>query len=128
VRRLGLITFRIAMILSTLRIMELGSVSNPFLCEDEDFDTAVAITRVLIQHTSRVFQDFPQDTAFNPKNQSTLLRQRFFDALPAEFDRSTYLSVAQRVGMPPKTAEKAISRFKKDGLIIHEAQNRYSKR
>ena len=128
VRRLGLITFRIAMILSTLRIMELGSVSNPFLCEDEDFDTAVAITRVLIQHTSRVFQDFPQDTAFNPKNQSTLLRQRFFDALPAEFDRSTYLSVAQHVGMPPKTAEKAIYRFKKDGLISHEAQNRYRKR
>ncbi len=128
VRRLGLITFRIAMILSTLRIMELGSVSNPFLCEDEDFDTAVAITRVLIQHTSRVFQDFPKDSAFNPKKQSTLLRQRFFDALPAEFDRSTYLSVAQHVGMPPKTAEKAISRFKKDGLVSHEAQNRYRKR
>ena len=128
VRRLGLITFRIAMILSTLRIMELGSVSNPFLCEDEDFNTAVAITRVLIQHTSRVFQDFPKDTAFNPASQSTQLRKRFFDALPAEFDRSTYLSVAQRIGMPSKTAEKAIARFKKDGLIVHEAQNRYSKR
>ena len=127
VRRLGLITYRIAMILSVLRIMELGTVSNPFLCEDEDFDTAVAITRVLIQHTSRVFQDFPKDTALNPTSQSTLLRQRFFNALPAQFDRSIYISVAQRIGMPIKTAEKAIARFKKDGLIIHEAQNRYRK-
>ena len=116
------------MILSTLRIMELGSVSNPFLCEDEDFNTAIAIIKVLIQHTSRVFQDFPKDTAFNPASQSTQLRKRFFDALPAEFDRSTYLSVAQRIGMPSKTAEKAIARFKKDGLLVHEAQNRYSKR
>ena len=127
VRRLGLITYRIAMILSVLRIMEMGSVSNPFFCEDEDFDTAVAITRVLIQHTSRVFQDFPKDTALNPTSQSTLLRQRFFDALPAEFDRSIYISVAQRLGIPIKTAEKAISRFKKDGLIVHEAQNKYRK-
>ena len=128
VRRLGLITYRIAMILSVLRIMEMGSVSNPFFCENEDFDTAVTITRVLIQHTSRVFQDFPKDAALNPASQSTLIRQRFFDALPAQFDRSTYISVAQRVGMPPKTAEKAIARFKKDGLLIHETQNRYSKR
>ena len=99
-----------------------------FFCENEDFNTAVTITRVLIQHTSRVFQDFPKDAALNPASQSTLIRQRFFDALPAQFDRSTYISVAQRVGMPPKTAEKAIARFKKDGLLIHETQNRYSKR
>ena len=127
VRRLGLITFRIAMILTVLRIHEFGEVPNPLMCEDDDFNTAIAIIRVLIQHASRVFQEFPKDTPLNPSRQSTLLRQRFLDALPAQFDRSTYVSVAQRIGIPPKTAEKFIAAFKKQGLILHEAQNNYLK-
>jgi hypothetical protein len=127
VRRLGLITFRIAMILTVLRIHEFGEVPNPLMCEDDDFNTAIAIIRVLIQHASRVFQEFPKDAPLNPSRQSTLLRQRFLDALPVQFDRSTYVSVAQRIGIPPKTAEKFIAAFKKQGLILHEAQNKYLK-
>jgi hypothetical protein len=127
VRRLGLITFRIAMILTVLRIHEFGELPNPLMCEDDDFNTAVSITRVLIQHASRVFQDFPQASALNPTRQSTQLRQRFYDALPAQFDRGTYVSVAQHIGIPPKTAEKFITAFKKQKLIVHEAQNKYLK-
>ncbi len=128
VRRLGLITFRIAMILTVLRIHEFGEVPNPLMCEDDDFNTAITIIRVLIQHASRVFQEFPKDAPLNPSRQSTLLRQRFLDALPVQFDRSTYVSVAQRIGIPPKTAEKFIAALKKQGLILHEAQNKYQKR
>jgi hypothetical protein len=128
VRRLGLITYRIAMILSVLRIHEFGEVPNPLMCEDEDFNTAVTIVQILIQHASRVFQEFPQTATLNPQRQSTQLRQRFFDALPAQFDRSTYLSVAQLIGIRPKTAEKFIAAFKKQGFILHEAQNKYLKR
>ena len=128
VRRLGLITYRIAMILSVLRIHEFGEVPNPLMCEDEDFNTAVTIVQILIQHASRVFQEFPQTATLNPQRQSTQLRQRFFDALPTLFDRSTYLSVAQLIGIRPKTAEKFIAAFKKQGLILHEAQNKYLKR
>ena len=128
VRRLGLITYRIAMILSVLRIHEFGEVPNPLMCEDEDFNTAVTIVQILIQHASRVFQEFPQTATLNPQRQSTQLRQRFFDALPIQFDRSTYLSVAQLIGIRPKTAEKFIAAFKKQGLILHEAQNKYLKR
>ena len=128
VRRLGLITYRIAMILSVLRIHEFGEVPNPLMCEDEDFNTAVTIVQILIQHASRVFQEFPQTATLNPQRQSTQLRQRFFDALPTQFDRSTYLSVAQLIGIRPKTAEKFIAAFKKQGFILHEAQNKYLKR
>jgi len=41
VRRLGLITFRIAMILTTLRIMETGEIHSPMICNDTDFNTAI---------------------------------------------------------------------------------------
>ena len=127
VRRFGLITYRIAMILSVLRIHEFGEMPNPFLCEDDDFNTAISMARVLLMHTSRVFQDLPQDAPSNPGKQSTQLRQRFLDALPAQFDRSTYVSIAQSIGIPSKTAEKLITKFKDNGLLIHEAKNKYQK-
>ena len=54
-------------------------------------------------------------------------KQQFLNMLPAEFDRQTYLSVAQKLNIPPKTAEKQIARFAKTGLINHFAQNQYRK-
>jgi hypothetical protein len=72
VRRLGLITFRVAMILTTLRIMETGVISSPFggspegegglICEDTDFDTALELVKILIQHASRIYEALPAQT------------------------------------------------------------------
>ena len=56
VRRLGVITFRIAMILSALRIMEDGSFTQSITCTDTDYTTAKTIARVIIRHDERVFR------------------------------------------------------------------------
>ena len=127
VRRLGLITFRIAMIFTVLRTFEYGELPNPLMCEDDDFSNAINIIRVLLQHTSRVFQDLPQTASSNPARQSNILKRKLLEALPNQFDRSIYLSVAQRLGIKPKTAEKHIADFKAHNLIIHEAKNQYRK-
>ena len=115
------------MILTVLRIYEFGELPNPLICDDADFNSAIEITRVLIQHTSRIFMDLPQSPPSNPITQTTQLRQRFLEALPTEFDRATYLSVAQRFAIPPKTAEKMVTAFQNPGRVIHEAQNKYRK-
>ena len=60
VRRLGLITYRIAMILTTLRICDDGNISSTMVCNDADFRTALAMVNVLLQHTAKVFQTLPQ--------------------------------------------------------------------
>jgi hypothetical protein len=128
VRRLGLITYRIAMILTTLRICDDGNISSTMVCNDADFRTALAMVNVLLQHTAKVFQTLPQQ---NPQSASDyepeLLRRQFLDALPPEFNRKTYLSVAQKLGIPPKTAENQIKRFTLQGLLIHYAHDKYKK-
>ena len=43
VRRLGLITFRIAMVLTALRCHDTGELDSTLLCDDEDFASAMAI-------------------------------------------------------------------------------------
>ncbi|PLB85344.1 DNA primase [Dysgonamonadaceae bacterium] len=128
VRRLGLITYRIAMILTTLRIYDDGNISTTMVCNDADFRTALAMVNVLLQHTAKVFQTLPQQ---NPQPASApepeLLRRQFLDQLPPEFNRQTYLAVAQKLGIPPKTAENHIKRLSSQNLIIHYAHDKYKK-
>ena len=128
VRRFGLITFRIAMILSVLRICDDGVVSNPIVCCDDDFNTALNIAKTLLQHTSRVFQGLPNDASSNPVRQMTQIRQNFFNALPAQFNRASYTKIAGSLGIPPKTADKYVKSFVDRLLITHEAQNKYAKK
>jgi hypothetical protein len=54
VRRLGLITFRVAMILTALQIMDNGNITSPMICSDTDFNTALELVKILIQHAARI--------------------------------------------------------------------------
>jgi len=124
VRRLGLITFRMAMILTALRIMDDGDIHSPLVCRDNDFNTALSMVKILVQHAAQVFQQLPSEAvATAPKNQ----KQQFLDELPQEFCRKDYLTVAHKLGIPDKTAEKHIKRFATSGLINHYAHDKYKK-
>lgn len=124
VRRLGLITFRIAMILTALRIMDDGDIHSPLVCRDNDFNTALSMVKILVLHAAQVFQQLPSEAvATAPRNQ----KQQFLDELPKEFCRKDYLTVANKLGIPDKTAEKHIKRFSVNGLIIHFAHDKYKK-
>jgi hypothetical protein len=124
VRRLGLITFRMAMILTALRIMDDGDIHSPLVCRDNDFNTALSMVKILVLHAAQVFQQLPSEAVTTtPKNQ----KQQFLDELPKEFCRKDYLAVAQKLGIPDKTAEKHIKRFTDNGLINHYAHDKYKK-
>ena len=124
VRRLGLITFRMAMILTALRIMDDGDIHSPLVCRDNDSNTALSMVKILVQHAAQVFQQLPSEAVTTaPKNQ----KQQFLDELPKEFCRKDYLTVANKLGIPDKTAEKHIKRFSVNGLIIHFAHDKYKK-
>ncbi|MCL3781167.1 DUF3987 domain-containing protein [Prolixibacteraceae bacterium JC049] len=118
-RRLGLITFRIAMVLSALRILEEGAISSPLLCNEVDFQTAIQIAFTLEKHAIAVFQNLPNN---NLKG----VKLKFYNALPANFNRQGYLSVAKEFEIKEKTAEKYIGQFKESGLLDHE-HNNYTK-
>lgn len=125
VRRLGLIAYRIAMILTTLRRMDNGKTSGPLVCSDTDFKTAMSIVNVLIEHATFVFSQLPAERMYVGKGKSN--KQLFLDALPKEFNRKGYLEVTAKMGLNPKTAEKYLTEFKKAGWINHEGHNKYSK-
>lgn len=129
VRRLGLITYRIAMVLTALRIMEDGDFYTDLVCSDEDFNTAITISEVLIRHTVYVYETLfkPADNAPRISGEQSAIKERFFDALPAEFTRQDYLTVAQSIGLKPKTAENYISKFLATKLIRRLEHGKYGK-
>ena len=130
VRRLGVIMYRIAMILSALRIMEDGNFEDTLRCLDQDYQTAKTIAEVLIQHDARVFHTLANTTAA-PKTASAAQRQtvytRFFEALPDEFDRKTYADLATQMGLNPKSMDRVIRKWCDDGKLENPAHGKYVK-
>ena len=118
VKRLGLITFRIAMVLSALRILDERELPKQIVCNDTDFSIALRVATTLEKHAIAVYQNLPN-------NELKGERLKFYEALPDKFNRQTYLKTAVAIGLKEKTAEKFIGQFKPK-LLSHQ-RNRYSK-
>lgn len=139
VRRLGLILFRFAMILTVLRQMDEGAFPSALddgkeallVCTDADFDTALAMVKVLLQHTVRVFQALPRRTERrfrqDRRQRTESYMQTFLAALPDAFSRSGYLQTAADMGINEKTAERYIAELCRSGLLEHPASGQYVK-
>ncbi|MDR0604041.1 MAG: DUF3987 domain-containing protein, partial [Bacteroidales bacterium] len=103
VRRLGLITFRIAMIFSALRFMQTNHYKTPFVCSDTDFNTVLEMVKILVQHAAKVFSALPaESTPTQPSN----LTMALFQALPQQFEKAKYNEIAAQLQIPESTANK----------------------
>ena len=136
VRRLGLILFRFAMILSVLRLIDKAPGKSlkdikRLVCSDADFDTALAMVKVLLQHSAAVFQALPRNAkAPVLKGRQVIAaetREKFLAALPDTFDRPTYLNTAASLNITEKTAERYLQFFIKSGQLAHPANGQYIK-
>lgn len=148
IRRLGLIAYRISMIFSALRIMEMrhikydknigafdsttgeilsnscqtGDTSKKLICEERDFQAALEMVKVLVKHSSKVFGELPQEES-KPSRMNK--KEKFLYALPYNFNRQKYLEVANTLSIPAKTAEGYITAFAKSGMVHRESQDNY---
>lgn len=122
VRRAGLNAFRMMMICTVLRILETGDVSDQIICDDVDFNNNIQIAKLLVKHAAKVYSDLPEEPARSkPKNR----KERFLDALPYQFTRQGYLSVALQLGIPDKSAQGYITEFVKAGILDKTGQDQY---
>ena len=118
VRRLGLVCFRIAMILTVLRSVgsesvEWGSVER-VECDDRDFTTALELVNVLVAHTAMVYatllrHDEPQqDIRMSGMND---VQRSVFDAMGDEFTTKDVIEYTSSRNIPRRTAENIIGSF-----------------
>ena len=122
VRRLGLIAFRLAMVLSVLRIPETGELPEQLVCNDTDFEVVLTMIKILVKHSAIVFSELPEEIK-PPKRKNR--KEKFLEQLPLHFNRQKYLEAAKSLSIPNKTAEGYITEFVKKELIHRESQDQY---
>lgn len=125
VRRLGLITFRLCMILSALRLREHGAIESEITCEEKDFQSALEMVKVLVLHSEKVFNELPLERKHVPRKK---IKDRFLEALPNRFSRQMYLDEAKKLGVADKTADGYIKGFSSQGVIDKERHDQYLKK
>ena len=124
IRRLGLIFFRICMVLSALRLAEGDEIPTRMGCSELDFDIATAMIRVLLKHSGRVFSELPEGAKpMLRKNR----KEKFLDALPAEFNRQTCFEIARSIGINQYSAKYYMKGFVEKGFVHREQRDVYQK-
>ena len=117
VRRLGLITYRIAMILSVLRMADELEFPPMLYCHDQDFRAAMIISRVLMRHTVRVYKELSSHELYKPAAEGTKRQNQLLDELPAEFGTAEAIDTAGKMGISQKSVERYLKEWREAELI-----------
>ena len=125
VKRLGLVFYRIAMLLTTIRYLDSKkTVPQECYIEDVDFRVAHQIVDALFEHLKIVYkrvENSMRDVRLN-------IRQRnMFEQLPDEFGRDEYDALAEKLGIKYKTAERYIGVYIKKDLLMRCEHGKYQK-
>lgn len=124
VRRLGLITFRIAMILSIIRKMEVDNVGSEIICKDEDFDNSIEIVNCLLYHTIKIFTQLKNLKKTKKSKKPEII---FFEKLPTEFNWSKAKEIASFLNIKSKTAENYVAKYIQREILIRVEHGQYRK-
>lgn len=129
VRRLGLVCFRLAMMLTVLRhesqVPMFDPLSQSLICSDQDFHTAKTIVDCLINHTAHVYANLipHDDKTTGTLNDMSASEKRLFDCLQIEFTTSDAQKAASGIGIPWKTAERYLGKFTSRYHVVLRIKN-----
>jgi hypothetical protein len=123
VKRLGLITFRIAIILSILRKYNCGNgTPTELYCEDIDFNSAMILTEVYLNHSLIIFSSLTKET-----NKGNGTKKAFYDRLPAQFERKEAGLIGSEMTLSDRTIGNYLSDFVKNEYLTQPKYGYYQK-
>lgn len=136
VRRLGLVCFRIAMVLTVLRHEECQPMFDPLsqtiVCCEQDFRTAMTIVNCLINHTAHVYTNLvhhEEPAVGNGQVSMSASERKLYEAVGMDFTTQDCRQAADRLSIPWKTAERYIGLFvNKYHIAVRIRNGQYSKR
>lgn len=110
VKRLGLILYRIAMIFTAMRKFENGESTTKIVCTDQDFNTALILVKIFLQHSILMFNNLPKQSdikAFNIGESKRI----FIDALPNEFTRKLAVEIGNKFQLSESTVSHLLPKL-----------------
>ncbi|GHU98024.1 hypothetical protein FACS1894156_9260 [Bacteroidia bacterium] len=97
------------------------------ICNDTDFQTALELVKILIQHAAKVFDTLPPETTPSPQPNQ---KQLFLETLPPEFSRQDYLTAAKHLEIPIRVYDNKLQLWNHgtlpDGITLDQLSKSHS--
>ena len=116
--RHGLMTYKIAMILSALE-----STDKKILCTDRIYDLSLKLVlEVFLDNALDQLKRMPKATVVSPSK-----HEKLSDALPKEFDRKKVIDLAKKISISQRSADGYVKILQDQGKIIKQKHGSYRK-
>jgi Protein of unknown function (DUF3987) len=125
VMRLGLISFRIAMILTVLRLKDELKDKTNLECSDEDFKTAMALADVYFEHSMVMYSLLPKQS----KAELSPKMRQFFTKLPGneKFPRKKANEIGTEIGISERTVGSYLEKLVEKKFLKNPEYGYYQK-
>lgn len=126
VKRLGLIVYRLCMIFTAIRKYEAEIHDIEVQCLDEDFENALTLAEVYLQHSLLVFKNLPKQgehIEFKPTSTKPL----FYKQLPNEFERKEAIEIGAKLQIKERTVDNHLAKLEKAGYLAKPKAGYYIK-
>ena len=138
IRRLGLIAFRLMMILTCIRRLRKPRSSDltsgrpiTLVCQVADYDTAIGIVNTIVCHSIFCYRKLSKQSAnpmiSNQEKSAQSRRNSLFKHLPDVFTKKEYSAVVTSVNENSNTAAKWIDKFISERKLERVGQGQYRK-
>jgi hypothetical protein len=117
IKRMGLILYRICMIFTAIRKFENGECAQEIYCSDDDFENAIQLVDIYIQHSILMFTNLPNQSAQHSV-QNPPKKQKFYDALPLNFQRKEAVEIGAKYGIKTRSVDYCLEKW--EGKLIQK--------
>lgn len=120
VGRHGLLTMRIAMVLTALRKWEAGWNMKDVTCSDEDFNITIELVKVLLEHSLSLSTILPGTE--RKRSQMTCFHRvlECYKKLPESFTYMEYLTATAAMDISRSTAKRWLKKMLKQNLVAYD--------
>lgn len=110
VKRMGLILYRICMILTAIRKFENLNFERTIQCNDEDFETARSLANIYLQHSLLLYSNLPSQTKEHAIRTPTR-KDKLLMELPDRFRRGEAVELGRRLEIKERTVDDCLKRW-----------------
>lgn len=104
IKRMGLIFYRICMILTSIRFFDDRFPHTVMDCNDNDYNTAKKLIEIYLEHSLIMFENLPKSSKHAVNKRPSKIEE-LFSSLPPTFKRQDAVSKANEFGLSTKTVD-----------------------
>ena len=123
VLRMGLIAYKIAMMLTILRQNVKTPPKEVIFCTDQDFETAIQMMKTYLDHSMIVYKELPKKS----NNQLQQQAQKMYTWLPDKFSRKELVPRIGELNISQRTFDSYLKTFVQKGLLKKDKHGEYGK-